>query len=55
MPDRERLIDLRVPDERAFLIGLEGLREPAQAWPVGRSLAELAALAETPAENETGR
>jgi len=47
MPDRERLIDLRVPDERAFLIGLEGLREPAQAWPVGRSLAELAALAET--------
>src|SRR5256714_6078390 len=47
MPDRERLIDLRVPEERAFLIGLDGLREPQQGWPVERSLAELAALAET--------
>jgi GTPase len=44
MPDRSRLIDLTTPGERAFLIGLEGRDH---GWPVGRSLAELAALAET--------
>ena len=39
------MIDLTAPIERAFLIGLD---DPGQrGWPVQRSLAELAALAET--------
>jgi GTP-binding protein HflX len=39
------MIDLTTPSERAFLIGIDdpGNRE----WPIGRSLAELGALAET--------
>jgi len=45
MPPRSTLIDLAAPDERAFLIGLD---DPGgDRWPVERSLAELAALAET--------
>jgi len=45
MPARPTMIDLTVPDERAFLIGLD---DPGDGrWPVERSLAELAALAET--------
>ncbi|HSK92752.1 MAG TPA: GTPase HflX [Candidatus Angelobacter sp.] len=45
MSDRDRLIDLTTPTERAFLVGLDTPRDGG--WPVGRSLAELAALAET--------
>ncbi|MGZ8563382.1 MAG: GTPase HflX [Candidatus Limnocylindria bacterium] len=45
MPDRPSFIDLTAPEERAFLIGLD---DPADGrWPIERSLAELAALAET--------
>jgi len=45
MPERERMIDLTAPTERAFLIGLD---DPSDGrWPVQRSLAELAALAQT--------
>jgi GTP-binding protein HflX len=45
MSERARMIDLTTPDERAFLIGLD---DPSDGrWPVSRSLAELAALAET--------
>lgn len=45
MSERARMIDLTTPDERAFLIGLD---DPGDSrWPVERSLAELAALAET--------
>jgi GTP-binding protein HflX len=45
MSERARTIDLTTPVERAFLIGLD---DPSDSrWPVGRSLAELAALAET--------
>jgi GTPase len=45
MSERARMIDLTAADERAFLIGLD---DPSDGrWPVGRSLAELAALAET--------
>jgi GTP-binding protein HflX len=45
MPDRPSFIDLTAPEERAFLIGLD---DPGDGrWPVERSLAELAALAET--------
>jgi GTP-binding protein HflX len=45
MPERARMIDLTTPVERAFLIGLD---DPTDGrWPVGRSLDELAALAET--------
>jgi len=39
------MIDLSTPTERAFLIGLDDGRDGR--WPVARSLAELAALAET--------
>ena len=39
------MIDLTTPDERAFLIGLDDSDD--RTWPVERSLAELAALAET--------
>ena len=39
------MIDLTTPDERAFLIGLDDSDD--RGWPVERSLAELAALAET--------
>lgn len=39
------MIDLTIPDERAFLIGLDTSDD--RGWPVERSLAELAALAET--------
>ena len=45
MSDRARMIDLTTPDERAFLIGLDDSDD--RGWPVERSLAELAALAET--------
>jgi GTPase len=45
MSERARMIDLTTPVERAFLIGLD---IPGNGrWPVRRSLAELAALAET--------
>ena len=45
MSERARMIDLTTPVERAFLIGLD---DPGDGrWPVRRSLAELAALAET--------
>ena len=45
MSERARMIDLTTPVERAFLIGLD---DPSDGrWPVSRSLAELAALAET--------
>ena len=45
MPDRPTFFDLTAPEERAFLIGLD---DPGDGrWPVERSLAELAALAET--------
>ncbi len=45
MPDRARMIDLTTADERAFLIGLDDPDD--HRWPIERSLAELAALAET--------
>jgi GTP-binding protein HflX len=45
MSDRTRTIDLTAPTERAFLIGLDN--PGGGRWPVTRSLAELAALAET--------
>ncbi|MGH2456732.1 MAG: GTPase HflX, partial [Candidatus Limnocylindria bacterium] len=45
MSERSRLIDLTTPTERAFLIGLDDPQDGR--WPVERSLAELAALAET--------
>ncbi len=45
MSERARMIDLTTPVERAFLIGLDDPRDGG--WPVQRSLAELAALAET--------
>jgi GTP-binding protein HflX len=45
MSERARMIDLTTPDERAFLIGLDDSDD--RTWPVERSLAELAALAET--------
>jgi GTP-binding protein HflX len=45
MSERARMIDLTSPVERAFLIGLD---DPGDhRWPVDRSLAELAALAQT--------
>jgi GTP-binding protein HflX len=45
MTARTRMVDLTLPEERAFLIGLDG---PADdRWPIARSLDELAALAET--------
>jgi GTP-binding protein HflX len=45
MSERERMIDLTAPVERAFLVGLD---DPTNGrWPVARSLAELGALAET--------
>jgi GTP-binding protein HflX len=45
MSERERMIDLTTSVERAFLIGLDDPND--SRWPVQRSLAELAALAET--------
>jgi len=45
MSERDHMIDLTAPDERAFLIGLDTPRNGG--WPVERSLAELGALAET--------
>ncbi len=45
MSERARMIDLTTPVERAFLIGLDDPGD--RRWPVDRSLAELAALAET--------
>jgi GTPase len=51
MPDRNRLIHLTIPEERAFLIGLDG-RD--RGWPVARSLAELAALTETAGASVVG-
>lgn len=53
MPERPRLIELTAPEERAFLIGLD---VPGDGrWPVERSLAELAALAETAGATVVGR
>jgi len=53
MPERPRLIELTAPEERAFLIGLD---VPGDGrWPVQRSLAELAALAETAGAVVVGR
>lgn len=43
MSTRNHLVDLTVPEERAFLIGIDS----REGWPIARSLAELAALAET--------
>ena len=45
MSERARMIDLTAPVERAFLIGLDDPED--RGWPVQRSLAELAALAQT--------
>ena len=45
MPRTTQLTDLTAPEERAFLIGLDVPHDGR--WPVERSLAELAALAET--------
>jgi GTP-binding protein HflX len=53
MADRTRMIDLTEPAERAFLIGLDQPRDGR--WPVARSLAELAALAETAGATVVGR
>jgi GTP-binding protein HflX len=45
MPTHPSFTDLTAPAERAFLIGLD---DPSDGrWPIERSLAELAALAET--------
>jgi GTP-binding protein HflX len=45
MPSRPHFTDLTAPEERAFLIGVD---DPGDGrWPIERSLAELAALAET--------
>ncbi len=46
------MIDLTSPDERAFLIGLDDSDD--SGWPVERSLAELAALAETAGASVVG-
>jgi GTP-binding protein HflX len=51
MSDRNRTIDLTTPVERAFLIGLD---DGDGRWPVQRSLAELAALAETAGASVVG-
>jgi GTPase len=51
MTNRSRMIDLTTPEERAFLIGLD----THDGWPVGRSLAELAALAQTAGAVVVGR
>ena len=52
MSERSSMIDLTAPEERAFLIGLD---DPADgAWPVQRTLAELAALAETAGASVVG-
>jgi GTPase len=45
MSERSRMVDLTLPTERAFLIGIEHPRDGR--WPIDRSLAELGALAET--------
>lgn len=50
MSERSRLIDLTVPQERAFLVGIDSGR----GWPVRRSLSELAALAETAGASVVG-
>ena len=47
------MIDLTAPEERAFLIGLDGPDE--ERWPIRRSLSELAALAETAGATVVGR
>ncbi|CAN5300203.1 GTPase HflX [soil metagenome] len=47
------MIDLTTPDERAFLIGLDDPDD--DRWPVERSLAELAALAETAGATVVGQ
>jgi len=52
MSERARMIDLTTPVERAFLIGLDDPRDGR--WPVGRSLDELAALAETAGASVVG-
>jgi GTP-binding protein HflX len=52
MSERARMIDLTTPDERAFLIGLDDSDD--RGWPVERSLAELAALAETAGASVVG-
>ncbi len=53
MTERERMIDLTIPVERAFLIGLDDSDD--DRWPVQRSLAELAALAETAGATVVGQ
>ncbi len=53
MTERPRMIDLTTPDERAFLIGLDGPDD--DRWPVERSLAELGALAETAGATVVGQ
>jgi GTP-binding protein HflX len=45
MSERSLMIDLTLPTERAFLIGIEHPQDGR--WPIDRSLAELGALAET--------
>jgi GTP-binding protein HflX len=45
MSERSRMIDLTVPTERAYLIGIDHPQDGR--WPIDRSLAELGALAET--------
>ena len=52
MPDRAPMIDLTTSDERAFLIGLDDPDD--HRWPIERSLAELAALAETAGASVVG-
>jgi GTP-binding protein HflX len=52
MSDRNRLIDLTTPTERAFLIGID---DPSDGrWPIGRSLEELGALAQTAGASVVG-
>jgi GTP-binding protein HflX len=52
MSERDRMIDLTAPTERAFLIGLDN---PGNGrWPVDRSLEELGALAETAGASVVG-
>jgi len=52
MTDPKRMIDLTEADERAFLIGLDDPHDGR--WPIERSLAELAALAETAGASVVG-
>ncbi|HET6381617.1 MAG TPA: GTPase HflX [candidate division Zixibacteria bacterium] len=53
MSNRDRMIDLTAPPERAFLIAIDDGR--TGSWPASRSLDELAALAETAGAVVVGR